>query len=155
MGRSGFRRWSRYIRKSDETIPTVHILLVNIGSPAYYTLLAVIPEIKKLAQTGGMEQTLRGSFPPPGLGGRTRGTPKHVSLGHSSASIAHPLRRRLPISVDARSDCCLRLRISSVSTGTAKVGELSVLEISVGGVDLPDMVRLSNELGSELRLAID
>jgi len=56
-------------------------------------------------------------------------------FGHSSPSIAHPFRRRFPISEDAWSDCW-RLRIvSSVSTGGAKVGELRVLDISVGGVD--------------------
>jgi hypothetical protein len=56
-------------------------------------------------------------------------------FGHSSPSIAHPFKRRFPISADAWSDCC-RLRIvSSVSMGGANVGELKALDTSVGGVD--------------------
>ncbi len=52
--------------------------------------------------------------------------------------MVHPLSRRLPISVDALSDCSRRRRLSAVSGGSANVGELSELDISVGGVDVPD-----------------
>jgi len=70
-----------------------------------------------------------------GRGGLTSGTPKQPGLEHSSASIAHPLSNRFPISAEAASDCCLRRIDSSVSTGGAKTGELRVLETSVGGVE--------------------
>lgn len=81
-------------------------------------------------------RTLAKFLTPPGfVGGRTKGTPKHLGLGHSSASIAHPCSRRFPISAEARSDCSRRRRLSGVSTGGAKVGELSPLDSSVGGVD--------------------
>jgi len=42
---------------------------------------------------------------------------------------------RLPISVEAWSDCSRRRLISSVSARGANVGELKLLDISVGGVD--------------------
>lgn len=49
--------------------------------------------------------------------------------------MAHPFSRRLPISEEAVS-LCWRLRSDSgVSIGGANMGELSVLENSVGGVD--------------------
>lgn len=54
---------------------------------------------------------------------------------HSSASIAHPFNRRLPISADAVSLCCIRYRDSAVSGGNSKSGELALLETSVGGVE--------------------
>ena len=47
--------------------------------------------------------------------------------------MAQPLKRRLPISIEAASDCCRRLIESSVSAGMSKVGELG--RSSVGGVD--------------------
>lgn len=79
--------------------------------------------------------SLRGSFSPSGLGGLTRGIPKHCVFGHSSASIAHPFNKRLPISVDALSDCSRRRLLSGVSGGGANVGELRAAETSVGGVE--------------------
>lgn len=44
----------------------------------------------------------------------------------------------MPISEDALSDCSRRRRISGVSGGSAKVGELRELDMSVGGVEVPD-----------------
>ena len=49
--------------------------------------------------------------------------------------MAHPFNKRLPISADAMSLCWRRRIDSGVSTGGAKVGELKVLENSVGGVE--------------------
>jgi len=49
--------------------------------------------------------------------------------------MAHPFRRRLPISDEAVSLCWHLRSDSAVSTGDANVGELSVLENSVGGVE--------------------
>jgi len=68
--------------------------------------------------------------------------------------MAQPLRRRLPISAEAVSDCCRRRRISSVSAGRAKVGELRVLETSVGGVEVPDTPTLDDVATSELAMEI-
>lgn len=48
--------------------------------------------------------------------------------------MAHPCSKRLPISADAVSLCCLRNRDSAVSGGGSKLGELALLETSVGGV---------------------
>ena len=76
-----------------------------------------------------------GSLPPPAFGGRTRGTPKHLTFGHSSANMAHPFRRRLPILEEAVPLCWRLCSNSAVSTGGANVGELGVLENSVGGVE--------------------
>lgn len=45
-------------------------------------------------------------------------------------------RRRAPISDDAASACWRRRALSAVSTGRANVGELSPLDISVGGVEV-------------------
>lgn len=83
--------------------------------------------------------TFLGSLPPPIIGGLTRGTPKHRGFIHSSASIAHPFKRRFAISAEAASDCSRQRIDSAVSTGGAKVGELKALEISVGGVDDLDL----------------
>ena len=74
------------------------------------------------------------------------------AAGHSSANIAQPFSllcvrtaglpantvrtdKSLAISADARSDCCLLLRDSSVSAGGAKTGEDNVLDIEVAGVE--------------------
>ncbi len=70
------------------------------------------------------------------LGGRTNGTPKHCTFGHSSPSIAQPCSKRLPSSAEAMSDCSRRRRLSSVSGGKTKIGELRPLETSVGGVEV-------------------
>jgi hypothetical protein len=88
-----------------------------------------------------------GSFPPPAFGGRTRGTPKQVTFGHSSANMAHPFRRRFPISEEAESLCCRLRNASAVSTGGANIGELRSLENAVGGVELPEWCELDEMLG--------
>ena len=69
--------------------------------------------------------------------------------GHSSASIAHPLKRRFPIAAEARSDCCRRLIDSSVSAGMAKVGEPGTSASSVGGVEDREKWVLDVRLGEE------
>jgi hypothetical protein len=46
----------------------------------------------------------------------------------------------LPISDDALSDCSRRRRVSAVSGGGANVGELWTSDISVGGVDVREML---------------
>jgi hypothetical protein len=72
-------------------------------------------------------------------------------LGHSSPSIAHPLKSFFPISDDALSNCSRRRRVSAVSGGGANIGELRVSDISVGGVDDREMYdsdeRLDEEVG--------
>lgn len=45
------------------------------------------------------------------------------------------------------SDCWRRRNVSSVSTGSANVGELSVLETSVGGVEEREMWELDEIVG--------
>jgi hypothetical protein len=97
-----------------------------------------------------VEQTFRGSFPPPDMGGRTRGTPKHVVFGHASANIAQPFSSRFPNSAEAMSDCRRRLKTSCVSAKGASIGELRLLETSVGGVDAEDMTRLGDVFAMEL-----
>jgi hypothetical protein len=89
------------------------------------------------------------------LGGLTRGTPKQPVFGQSSPSIAQPLSILLPISAEAMSDCSLLRRVSSDSGGSAKTGELRVLDTSVGGVDMreggfelvPDVVKDVEDVG--------
>lgn len=76
-------------------------------------------------------------------------------MGHSSASIAQPLSIRFPISAEAVSDCCLRRKISSVSIGGANVGELRVLETSVGGVEDRDKWPLDALLMDDWSLTCD
>lgn len=49
--------------------------------------------------------------------------------------MAQPLKRRLPISAEAKSDCCRRLIESSVSAGMAEAGEPGTSASSVGGVE--------------------
>jgi len=80
-------------------------------------------------------RTFLGLISPPTFGGRTSGTPKHVSFGHSSASIAHPFKSLFPISEDAESDCSRRLLDTSDSGGGSKSCRIEVSETSVGGVD--------------------
>lgn len=82
---------------------------------------------------------MRGSCSPPAFGGRTRGTPQQFVDGHSSASIAQPFSKRLPISVEAVSDCSLRRLDSSVSGGRTKSSKLDSSESSVGGVEAREM----------------
>lgn len=61
--------------------------------------------------------------------------------------MAHPFSKRLPISEDAASLCCLRRRDSAVSGGGAYAGELARLEISVGGVEHRDRWELLDAVG--------
>jgi len=49
---------------------------------------------------------------------------------------------RLPISAEAKSDCARRRIVSCGSGGGANVGELSVLDTSVGGVETREMSSL-------------
>lgn len=73
----------------------------------------------------------------------------HWEFGHSSASIAQPFKRRLPISEDALSDWSRRRLLSSVSGGNSKVGELRVLDTSVGGVEAREIRDPDETLGEE------
>ena len=47
------------------------------------------------------------------------------------------------------SDCSRRRRLSAVSGGRANVGELSALDISVGGVDVREMCESDEVLDTD------
>lgn len=59
------------------------------------------------------------------------------------------LSNRCPIAADAASDWSRRRLLSSVSAGSANMGELRVLDTSVGGVDDRDNWELDETLAVE------
>jgi hypothetical protein len=63
--------------------------------------------------------------------------------------MAQPFKRRFPISAEAVSDCWRRLALSSVSAGSANVGELNELDTSVAGVEGCETWELDDTLGED------
>jgi len=102
----------------------------------------------------GGQRTFWWLFSPPTLGGRTNGTPKQASLGHSSANIDHPFSKREASSDDARSDCSCLLRASSVNGGSSN----SVSESSScreGSVNAVEALATDNRLDSLVLDGVD